>query len=323
MTAKKVKFSNYTSASYDGNTVSSCYGGKGQKNTTVNNVASYSFRNHGPVYLFSNENISGYMPKLGDMHGARVLSVCASGDQAFESLLLGASHVDTFDINEYQNCVMELKSHLIRNVSYEQFMDFFFSINHFFDYRIIAPIEHKFSPELKAFLSQYADCGRTMFHYFGSHGATYNVFQLSYLADPNKYYQLREKLPEKIKFTRCDICDIPKIMPEKYDVILLSNIMDYTSLPAAHYITHEVYQHFYYNVLMALSRKNLTQQNGRVCFQYIWDVKDKKYWNSFLYAFQQECLPPHQTMESVPIKSIYNAGQKDMVMIMRQNKRQK
>ncbi len=323
MKSKKFKFSDYTSVSYDANTINNCYGKNYSQNRKINNTNNYAFRNQGPVYLFTNENISGYMPKLGDMNGARVLSVCASGDHVFEALLAGASHVDTFDINEYQNCVMELKMRMIQYLRYEEFMDFFFSINHFFDYRIFAPIEHTFSPQLQDFMEQYAKRGRTMFHYYGSHGPAYDVFQLSYLADPNKYYRLRELLPEKINFTRCDIYDIPKIIPEKYDVILLSNIMDYTSLPAAHYITNEVFLHFYHKILVGLSHKNLVRQNGRICFQYIWDVKERKYWNDFLACFQREQLLSHHSLEGIPIKSIYNSGKNDMVMVLRQAQNQK
>lgn len=291
--------------------------------TQAGQGGTYTFRNHGPVYLFTNENITGYMPRFGDITGARVLSVCASGDHAFESLLAGASHVDTFDINQYQNCVMELKSHLIRDVPYEKFMDFFFSTNHFFDYRIIRPLEHKFSPKLREFLTNYKERGRTMFHYFGSHAPAYNVFQLSYLADPNKYYQLREKLSDKVNFTHCDIYDVSRTFSDKYDVILLSNIMDYTSVPAGNYITYDVFMHFYNVVLAHLARKNLSPQNGQICFQYMWDVKDSKYWTDFLVAFQRDCLPSHQSLVGHKIKSIYRGEQRDMVICLRQNQKQK
>ena len=83
------------------------------------------FKNGAPVYVFTNENIAGYMPALGDITGARVLSVGASGDHAFESYLAGASHVDTFDINSNQKNIIELKTHMIRHLPYEKFTEFF------------------------------------------------------------------------------------------------------------------------------------------------------------------------------------------------------
>ena len=102
------------------------------------NLAQSAFQDKSSVYLFTNENVTEYIPPL-DLTGARVLTVCASGDHALMSYLSGASHVDTFDINSYQKNIYELKMHMIRNLDFGAFHDFFFSRYNFFSRDIIRP----------------------------------------------------------------------------------------------------------------------------------------------------------------------------------------
>lgn len=294
------------------------------KNTWSVNTGD--FYDCGPVYLFSNENISGYMPAFGDMQGANVLTVCASGDHAFESYLAGAAHVDTFDVNSLQECVMELKSHMIRDLKYEEFMDFFFNARHFFDTRMLRPIQYNFSQKLQSFISKYNQIGRSLFRYSGTQHDAFDVFKLSYISNPEKYYDLRNKLPENINFKTCDISQISDVFPYKYDVIMLSNIMDYmypNSLSA-----HERWQDFYRHTLFPLSYKSLVSNNGRVCFEYMWGPRYPRVWANFISEFESgfvhgQLRQPHHTFTTHGIKPIQRGGAMDMVAIMRQNACQK
>ena len=54
--------------------------------------------NHSFIYLFTNENIKGFLDKISFKNG-KVLTICSSGDQAFNLILNGANSVDLFDIN--------------------------------------------------------------------------------------------------------------------------------------------------------------------------------------------------------------------------------
>ena len=76
-----------------------------------------AFHDHAPVYLFTNENIYGTLKTAGDISNKKILTVGASGDHVFESYLLGARDVHTFDINSSQKNVIELKNHMIRELS--------------------------------------------------------------------------------------------------------------------------------------------------------------------------------------------------------------
>ena len=103
------------------------------KNTNLSTVNNPHW-DTGPVYLFSNENTAGAVKAMGDLSGRKILSVCASGDFVLDGYLAGAKQIDVFDINSYQYAVLELKMHMIKNLSYNTFQDFFFSQGRFFDF---------------------------------------------------------------------------------------------------------------------------------------------------------------------------------------------
>lgn len=230
--------------------------------------------NHGGsnrVYLFTNENISGYLSKL-DLNGKSVLSVAAGGDHAFECLLRGASFVDVYDINYAQKVVVELKTHMIKSLPYEDFKDFFFSASNFFNREIIEPIWHKFSPELNIFMSWYYALGdvaaRRMFIYGRSACMIEDFDQISYLSCRENYDKLAKILPNKINFTHSEVHQLSKKTDKKYDFILMSNIFDYTydSL----WETNSAFSHCYNKLLKPLAERNLSPDGGCMCWHYIW-----------------------------------------------------
>ena len=297
-------------------------------NAPVNNIKSNQFCGNAPVYLFTNENIPGYLSHLGDITDAHVLSVGASGDQAFECLLAGASYVDTFDININQKNVIELKTHMIRHLPYEQFLEFFFGTYHFFSPKILDSIRDKFSDDLKDFLSMYESRGNKMFWYQDGVSPGFDIFKISYLQNPDKYYELREKLPEKINFTNCDIRDISTKFTQKYDVILLSNIADYFYAGQKIISTDRIIIGFYRDVLAPLSKTNLVDNNGRICFQYLWATYNTAKWDIFAKILQRSVVHRQMhnyrhTIKGAAIKAADRNSEFDYVFILKQNVLQK
>ena len=132
------------------------------------------------------------------MHGKRVLSVAAGGDHAFECLLSGASFVDMFDVNYAQKVIVELKSHMIKSLPYEDFMDFFFDKENFFDQRILQPIWNDLPNSVHALLNLYysrAERGKRMFYYDGINPNKNHYDKIRYLRSQESYEKLQEKLP--------------------------------------------------------------------------------------------------------------------------------
>lgn len=239
-------------------------------------VKGQPFNWAGPVFLFTNENIADYLKKLGNVSGKDVLTVAASGDHAFESFLCGANHVDTFDINYLQKHVMELKTKMIKNLSYHDFMRFFFSHKKFFDREIIRPIWNKLSPGTRMFLKKYYERkDQVMFVYGSSQDSYYNLDKISYINDEKAYEHLGKILPDKIRFKHTDISNISNKFDGVYDIILMSNIFEYMFTEIQD--VPERIMTFRDKILMPIADKNLNPNGGVMCFSYRWYTDNVKY----------------------------------------------
>lgn len=281
----------------------------------------------GRAYLFANENVAEYI-KSFDMRGKRVLSVAAGGDHAFESLLNGASFVDTFDINYAQKPIIELKTRMIKSLPYEDFMDFFFNEYCFFDKKIIEPIWNDFSPELSLYLDWFYCMGpsapRSMFVYGGATASDYEIDSLSYLKDKQTYGRLAKILPNAIKFTHLGACDISAKIDAEYDFILLSNIFDYLDLPRV--TTFEAFVGCYNKLLKPLSENNLSPNGGHILFNYIWNsdgahIAALEQWNKFKRHIAKKNKTHGHKMHKLDIVSPFDFGAQDSVLYMTQNQK--
>lgn len=287
--------------------------------------------NHGGsnrVYLFSNENVSGYLSEL-DLNRKSVLSVAAGGDHAFECLLRGASFVDVYDINYAQKVVVELKTHMIKSLPYEDFMDFFFSTSGFFNREIIEPIWHKFSPELNIFMSWYYALGdaaaRRMFVYGRSTCVIEDFDQISYLSCRENYDKLAKILPNKINFVHSEVHQLTKKTDKQYDVVLMSNIFDYTYDQL--WETGAAFEHCYNKLLKPLAERNLSSNGGTICWHYIWcgivvsrmGIVDK--YENFKKHFNKTHKDCGHHMDKMSFMSAVDDEKKDVVFMMTQRQR--
>lgn len=226
---------------------------------------------HGPVFLFTNENIKEYATQIPAIRGGKVLAVGAGGDHAFEALLNGAKQVDTFDINCLQELVIELKQKMIKYLPREQFMQFFLDKNYFFDPAIIWPIWKTLSPSLRLFLERfYKTEDMSMFIYHKSYSTCYSLDGCSYLADPQAYAELKRIMPDKIKFIHSDLGGLKRKLTQKYDAMLLSNIYAYMNQDIEDASTR--LSRFYSDTLAPIAEDFLTQDGGQICLNYMWSV---------------------------------------------------
>lgn len=301
--------------------------------------STYAFQDGDPVYLFTNENIYGTLKTAGDISGKKILTVGASGDHAFESYLLGAGDVHTFDINSNQKNVIELKNHMIRRLPYADFMDFFFNRRNFFNQKILMPIKSNFSDNLRAFLKKCNGRNklRDNFKYRTAYTSEYDIKRLQYIANENNYNVVRDRLPEHIPFKHCDISTVYKAMQyrvqnygsnnlnqinkitdtphlyadftERYDLILLSNIFSYLYGYARDVSQRLSYMHR--NVLEPLIANNTTD-DGRVYFHYAWGEKASA-WVNFLHYFQTENDLPTKLVART-VDGAYHNYKYDMVL---------
>ena len=270
-------------------------------------------KQYGPVYLFSNEHIAKFAESFANR---RILTVCSSGDHAFCAYLAGAKFVDTFDINLMQKSVMELKKTMIQNVSYEDFLDFFFDYKNFFNPQIIKPIKNKLSESATEFLLLYSQYGPFVFECNYPKVHECNKDFIPYLKTPSDYYALRDKLPENISFLHTDLEFLPNICQRKYDLVYLSNIFDYVYRNET---IRNAYQSFYFFVLNRLAKNALGPDGGDIYFRYLWnaDVRDVLA-NYCEYARYCENLD-RQQFKVKEIDSMFNdvPGKPDLILFMR------
>jgi len=183
------------------------------------------------IYPFTTENIAGYITQM-DINNKKVFTLGSSCDQAFNSLLLGASEVTIFDINERTKEFYELKRKLILETPREKIVD-----------KVVNDKNFQFFDDIfsKNQLEQM------------------NV----YLQNEENYNRLRNILEEsKIHFINGDLFHIdPAVMGDrKYDRMILSNVLEdlptrklssekivyklYTDL--MHYLNDDAIIQFYY-----------------------------------------------------------------------------
>ena len=185
------------------------------------------------VYPFTTEDISGYLTQI-DVENKKVLTVGSSGDQALNSLLLGAKEVTIFDINKTKEKFFKQKKDIILNSSREQL------------YQRILNLKE--------------------FDYFE------DIFLLSelekmnlYMNSDENYKKLQQKLiNSKISFATGDIFDIKNSDLKEYnfDVMILSNVMQYLQTQDDK-VSEEVY-----NIYLSLT--NYLNKNGVIQLYYLY-----------------------------------------------------
>lgn len=273
----------------------------------------HTFNTVGQTFLVTNENVCGYANNLGqDLTGARVLSVCSSGDHAFTFYGAGAKHVDTFDVNYAQKLIYELKNTMIRELPYYEFTAFFYGKNNFFNRKIIAPIWNKFSDPLKLYMEVFystnvADA-RRMFVY----GRAINNPGVPYINNKKQYDLIKSRLPKDISFMHNDLETLPSKLSAKYDLVVLSNIFDYMYLDAPS--TQGALMKFYGDILIPIIENNLNP-GGKIAFEYLWGTRACNRpdffgeWKKFESAFNEMKSKSGLKMSTVEIPAqIINAS---------------
>lgn len=286
------------------------------KNTNLSTVDS-SHWDKGPVYLFSNENTAGTVKAMGDLSGRKILSVCASGDFVLDGYLAGAKQIDIFDINSYQYAVLELKMHMIKNLSYNTFQDFFFSQGRFFDVRLLDSIKSDFSDLLNEFIWDYRYVsGLSLFIYGGALSSRLRGVGATYLKSADNYYALRERLPSTVKFYNCLFEDLSSVITKKYDDMYFSNIYDYVEkkdLPLLGLMD-------FYNRYLCVLSKFMSNKNARILFRYMWGVS-KEQIISWRNIFERDLKNIRHDFGVSCVSGAFVMDKYDMIMSMRQKNR--
>lgn len=181
-------------------------------------------------YLFTNERLDVVIRRLKPM-GKKVLATGSSGDQAIYSVANGAKEVTVFDLCPFTKMITEYKIACFKNLSYEK-MRALYLINHeMFSAKAYAKISHDLPGDVREFWD-------TAF----LNGFDYSIMPIStrkdspiefstYLKNEDEYNKIKNALAGEYKIDNITthLKDLPEILPEgeKYDIILLSNIINF------------------------------------------------------------------------------------------------
>lgn len=206
-------------------------------------VESLYFNNHcrqnkfdamDTCYLFTNENMNGYIENL---EKKEILAVAGSGDFYFNALLYGAAFVDLFDVNYLSKFPISLKKCCIEQLEYEDFLDFLglHDKKDVLSYSIFKNLCN-FDDESYTFYKNLYDLvshdGRAIYeskliaHFDGSEK---EIMEANPYLIKENYDKLRKILLEKdaVSFLHTDINTLRDQLNKKYDIMYFSNINIY------------------------------------------------------------------------------------------------
>lgn len=223
------------------------------------------------IYLFTTENIKGYMEDL-DLTNKKIITVTGSSDHILNAILKGATSITTFDVNPLTKFYMDLKLESIKNLEFEEFKNVFLyetekSLNYSFIKDLNLPKETKqfWLSKLEKYnnnglLLRKSDLFNTK--YFNSDS---KINQNIYLKQEN-YDIIKNKLLDiEIKFINCSVEELD--LKEKYDYMFLSNISDYLKLIYQDNILKE------YKNLINRFKKNVSH----IYMAYIYDINKNNF----------------------------------------------
>lgn len=193
----------------------------------------YNLRGFERFYLYTNEHLNTFLKKI-NVKDKRVLTVGSSGDQILYSLLNGAREVVCFDICPFTEYYYKLKVACIRNLSYEEYDKYINNSPAILSLKVYQKVSHDISGDAREFWDHLFLEGFNHYEFNVNRANIRLMGNAVYMNNKEMYNKLQRVLqkPQSVLFVESDVRDISNILFEedKYDVILLSNIIKYAHL---------------------------------------------------------------------------------------------
>ena len=252
------------------------------------------FSKYSKGYLWTNENIKEYINKKYISEYNSALSVTGSGDHLFNLILNNVLNIDTFDTNtltEYN--VLGLKKALIEKFKYNDFLTICELIANnmltleetTYLIKDLLPLMDKkyrkywqniseYNYQLQKNNDEYLDLFAMLF--ININEKNNFIRRNSYLISKDNYDKFKENMMRaNINFYCINAINILDTFPnQKYDVILLSNILDYITINW----NYEQLRKFEDELLF------ITNNNGKIFLAYLLNYYNKNNKNIFRRA---------------------------------------
>ena len=175
-----------------------------------------------PAYIITNEDLRWSTTAIDGIH--RVLTVTGSGDQALFYKLAGASVVDTFDITNYAGLIQDIKYNAIKRMDRDAYIDTLEQLCRHVPIMNIPQIQ-----ELAPYLtepSQSTIAKGALLPLLNNLYELQETYKDNMLHD-DEYGRLKQILDKPFRFVQSDIQCVGSKISDKYDLINISNILDY------------------------------------------------------------------------------------------------
>ena len=192
-----------------------------------------------PIYLYGTEAIGAYYLAL-ELEGKSVLTINGSGDQVLNAYYFGAKRVVGFDIVKSTKYMLDLKIAAIKNLNYKEFLNFFgdkkeignFNFN--FNSSFRSNLENDTVRFFDELFEKYERNGQALLESDNFRKRKEFCEKLDeinpFLANEKNYKVMQERMSEvNLEFVEADICDIYKKVDGTFDLINLSNVLNYIS----------------------------------------------------------------------------------------------
>ena len=197
------------------------------------------------IYMATTSNVKGTLALYKDYDS--VLTVGSTGAHAYEAALAGAKKVDQFDINELQRLFYEYMKVGIMNLSHQDFIKYFTLKKHsfmmsFYELKDLLSDElyYRLRPNLPEdvdmVLGSIFDCSNhidllmsSLFRFEHRLDTNYLKQMVSFYNE-EEYYNLQDILRNnkcEINYHTASLKELPYKFNDKYDLIILDNILQY------------------------------------------------------------------------------------------------
>ena len=209
-------------------------------------ISGESFTKYQKVYFSTNENIKEYLNLIDYNNKDSALTVTSSGDHIFNLINKGITNLDTFDTNSLtEYLVLGLKYAMIKKYSYQEYLNTYIklidkniSLNEISD--ILNDLTNYMGIKYKKYWKELISYNYKLqknnnnnlniiyMLYIGFSSLNLNIFNNNYLSNEVEYNKVKSMIDKiNIKFKNINAVDLIALNNKKYDLILLSNILDY------------------------------------------------------------------------------------------------
>jgi len=258
-----------------------------------------------PMYIYATEMVSDYYKKF-NLINKKVLTICGSGDQVLNALFFKAKKVVGTDLNKRSELITDLKVAAIKQIDYEDFLDFFGrDMNSIFlNYSFYVRIRKNLNKKAKNFF----DKAYKLYNYDGEKLAKSKYFRQrsdfqqqkvmsinAYLKNKKSYLKMRKILQnKKFVFVQGDITKITEKINEKFDIINLSNTPNYLCGKLKREGIKDCVRYLINNLFLKLNKR--LSINGRIIY----------------YTYSPQTYPNRIAKKMAPIST--NKGVKSIIL---------